>query len=508
MEIEYFLCGLMKVMFIKPPSILPENWKGIYSITLPLGICYLGSMIKSDHEVVALDALIEGWKKVNEFTTPKGRKAKILGLSFDEIEYRIEKESPDIVGITSLSVDAQSAYRVAEIAKIVNPNTNVVMGGSHATCAPNLVLGNPSIDYVVMGEGEYTIVEFLKALEDKKDMSKVKGIAWKKGNSIVINERRPLIAELDKLPFPDRSIFPVEEYFKVSKYMQGTWQTPKRALSIITSRGCPHNCQFCSVYNVTGKIWRPRSPENVVDEIEMLCDKYNVKRIVFEDDNLTLNRERFFKICSLIKERKLDFDWNTPNGIRADSLDEELIKKMIDAGCYELTLSVESGSQRVLDDVIQKRLNLEKAIEGVKLCKKLGVKKVSCYFVYGNMEETKEEIQKTVNLVRKFRDMEVFCYCFIALPYYNSRLYNMSKEKGYLLAEDGEDLEIGVLNGKALIKTPEFTPEDIYSFQKQLGREEIKASVQIATHNLPNFLRLLALHPKEVIKYGLSLVVK
>jgi len=498
----------MKVMFIKPPSILPDNWKGIYSITLPLGICYLSSMIKNDYEVVALDALIEGWKSVNEFTTPKGKKVKILGLNFDEIEKRIEKESPNVVGITALSVDAQSAYKVAEIAKSVNPNISVVMGGSHATCAPNLVLGNPNIDYVVMGEGEYTIVEFLKTLEDKDNMSKVKGVAWKKNNSIVINERRPLITELDKLPFPDRSIFPIEEYFKASKYMQGSWQTPKRALSIITSRGCPHNCQFCSVYNVTGRIWRPRSPENVVDEIERLYNKYKIKRIVFEDDNLTLDRERFFKICSLIKERKLDFDWITPNGIRADSLDEELIKKMIDAGCFELTLSVESGSQRVLDKVIQKKLNLEKAKEGVKLCKKLGVKKVSCYFVYGSVGETKEEIQKTVNLVREFRDMGIFCYCFIALPYYNSRLYNMAKEKGYLLSKDGEDLELDVLNGKALIKTPEFNPEDIYKFQKQLGREEIRSSIQIATHNLPNFLRLLSLHPKEVIKYGLSLVMK
>jgi len=259
---------------------------------------------------------------------------------------------------------------------------------------------------------------------------------------------------------------------------------------------------------VTGRIWRPRSPENVVDEIERLYNKYKIKRIVFEDDNLTLDRERFFKICSLIKERKLDFDWITPNGIRADSLDEELIKKMIDAGCFELTLSVESGSQRVLDKVIQKKLNLEKAKEGVKLCKKLGVKKVSCYFVYGSVGETKEEIQKTVNLVREFRDMGIFCYCFIALPYYNSRLYNMAKEKGYLLSKDGEDLELDVLNGKALIKTPEFNPEDIYKFQKQLGREEIRSSIQIATHNLPNFLRLLSLHTKEVIKYGLSLVMK
>jgi len=498
----------MKVMFIKPPSILPDNWKGVYSITLPLGICYIISMIKNNHEVIALDALIEDWKSVNEFITPKGKKVKTLGLSFDEIKKRIEKESPDLVGLTTLSVDAQSAYKVAEIAKNVNPKTIVIMGGSHATCAPNLVLANPNIDYVVMGEGEYTIVEFLKTLENKGDMSKVKGIAWKKDNSIFINERRPLITELDKLPFPDRDIFPIEKYFQVSKYMHGSWQNTRRTLSVITSRGCPYKCQFCSVYNVMGRIWRVRSPENVVNEIEELKKKYRIEHITFEDDNMTLDRNRMLKICSMIRERNLNIKWNTPNGIRADSLDIGLLRTMKKSGCVELTLSIESGSQRVLDEIIQKRLNLKKAIEGVNLCKKVGLEKVSCYFVYGSVGETKEDIQQTIKLVKKFREMGVSCYCFIALPYYNSRLYNICRENGYLLAEDGEDLELGVLNNKALIKVPEFSPSDIYNFQKQLGREEVKSSINIITHNIPNFLRLLTVHPKEVIKYGLSLVVK
>jgi len=498
----------MKVMLIKPPSILPDDWKGIYSITLPLGLCYIGAMLENEYNVKVIDTVIEDWKKVNEFYTSKGRRVRTLGMGFDSIKRTIRKESPDIVGITSLSVDAQSAYKVAEISKEINSKTLVVMGGSHATCAINQVLSNPNIDFVVMGEGEYTIVELLKAIKKRGNISKVKGIAWKNKTGIKINERRPLINKLDEIPIPNRDLVPVEEYFKATKYLQGTWQTPKKALSIITSRGCPFNCQFCSVYNVTGRIWRPRSPENVVDEIEHLYEKYKVSRIVFEDDNLTLNRERMIKICSMIKERNLDIDWNTPNGIRADSLDKELLQKMIDSGCFELTLSVESGSQRVLNDVIQKRLNLEKAKKGVELCKKMGLKKVSCYFVYGSAGETKEDIRKTVNLVKKFRKMGVYCYCFIALPYYGSRLYNTAKEKGYLLAEDGEDLELGVLNGKALIKTPEFSPEDIYNFQRQLGREELKTSVNVITHNIPNFLRLLALHPKEVIKYGARLMIK
>lgn len=255
----------------------------------------------------------------------------------------------------------------------------------------------------------------------------------------------------------------MDKYYEAAKAGRSARITAtfgKRWATMITSRGCPYQCVFCSIHIHMGRKWRPRSPENVVDEIEELVNKYDIELISFEDDNMTLNRDRMVRICELIKERGLDFEWDTPNGVRADTLDEDLLKRMKETGCKQIYVSPESGNQHVVNDIIKKRLDLKKVEETVKLCKKIGIR-VDCFFVIGLIGETKENIRETINFARKLKKLGAASVIFsIATPYYGTELYEKAKELGYLKVEGDEYMH----TFEPKIETPEFTLDEIKRF--------------------------------------------
>jgi len=227
-----------------------------------------------------------------------------------------------------------------------------------------------------------------------------------------------------------------------------------------------------------GRKWRPRSPENVVEEIEELVKKYGIEELDFEDDNLTLDRKRAERIFDLIVEKELKIEWVASNGVRADTLDESLLRKMKASGCVWIYVAPESGSQEVVDKIVGKKLNLNKVEEAVKLCKKVGIG-VGCYFVIGLPGETKEDIEKTIEFGRKLRSLGAeACSFFIANPFYGTQLYKISRENKYITRSDGKEIEEGFLNLEAMIKTPEFTPEEIYKFrEKAMGEQDMSLVV-------------------------------
>jgi magnesium-protoporphyrin IX monomethyl ester (oxidative) cyclase len=250
-----------------------------------------------------------------------------------------------------------------------------------------------------------------------------------------------------------------------------------------------------------GSAFRARSPENVVDELEILVKKYGAERISFEDDNMTFDRKRMDRILDLIKERGLKFEWNTPNGVRADRLDEDLIKKMKETGCFELCISPESGSQKVVDEIIGKHLDLKKVEEVVKICRKYDIE-IGCYHVIGMVGETKEDLEKTYEFAKKLRSMGAKIFCSIALPYYGTRLYKLAREKGYLLKSDMEELEYGFLSGNAMIQTPEFSPEYIYELRdKIIGYGELKGIAKIVLKSPKVAFKTFTIHPYFISKY-------
>lgn len=491
----------MKILLIKPQRTIPTNFRGVGRIYPSVGLGYIAACLeKAGHEVKILDAVMENWMKINR----REDGLKYIGMSYEELKERIKSESPDIVGITGLSVDAINSRNIANVVKSANKDIKVVVGGCHFSVTYNDEINNENIDFICIGEGEITIVELVKALEGKMKLKDVKGLVWKKDGKTIVNESRPFIQNLDELPFPAFHLMNMEKYFKLCGYMQGSHLIPDRHFSIITSRSCPYACIFCSVRTIMGRGFRPRSPENVIKEMELMADKYKVKLLSIEDDNLTFDKKRAEKIFDLMIERGLNkkMKWDTPNGVRADTLDENLLRKMKESGAIRIWISPESGSQKVVDNIIGKKLDLNVVENVVKICQKIGLK-ISCFFMVGLPGETKEDIEKTITFAERLRSYGATPLCAIVRPTFGTDLYKICKEKGFLI-KDKEDLERTLVSfeHEGLIKTDEFTPEELDVYAKRVRGKNEESELRELIRNYPLYIiKLLLIHPIFILKY-------
>ncbi len=445
----------MRVCLINPPRIQPKSW-GKPNVFQPLWIAYVAAVLEKQHEVRIIDAPTEGWRNLEQVDGTKYR----VGLKNEEIAKRIRQWSPDIVGINiPFSGWSRTAFEAASLVKSIDKNITTVLDGQHPSSRPEECLKNTNIDFVVIGEPENTMLELVDELEKGiQDLEKIRGIAYTKGRKTVVTPARPLIQDLDSLPFPARHLLPMEEYFAFVKENPLRGEICKPWVMMITSRGCPHHCVFCSVHNVMGWQWRGRSPENVVEEIEQLVDTYRIRQIDFYDENMTLDKQRMGAICDLIVARGLDVEWFTPSGVRADTLDLNLLRKMKQAGCKKIRVAPESGVQRVVDEIIKKNLNLKDVEKAVVLSKKVGIK-VGVFFVIGLIGETKDEIIATIDFAYKLRRLGAESFVFsIATPIYGTELYEQAERGGFLKEGFGDD---ALAATEPLIETPEFTADEL-----------------------------------------------
>ena len=446
----------MRVCLINPPRIHPKAW-GKPVVYPPIGIAYVAAMLERQHKVSIIDSPTEGWKNLEQINETNYR----IGLANKEIADRIKQWSPDIVEINiPFSGWSKPAFEVASVVKSVNRDIITVLDGLHPSARPVDCLSNPNIDFVVRGEAEYTMFELVGVLEQgiTEDLKKIEGIGFIKNRKNIITPPRQVILDLDALPFPARHLLPMNTYFDAIKENPIRGEINKRYTIIMTSRGCPHKCIFCSNHVVMGKIWRGRSPKNVVDEIEQLVRTYSIKQIDFFDENMTLIKKRVENICDLIVERGLDIDWYVPNGVRADTLDEELLRKMKVSGCKEIRIAPESGVQRVVSQIIKKNLNLEDIEKAVVLAKKVGIK-VGVFFILGLIGETKEEMKETIKYAYKLKKLGANTFQFsIATPLYGTELYEQAKRGGYL-RECFSNEALAAL--EPLIETEDFTADDL-----------------------------------------------
>ena len=446
----------MRVCLINPPCLRRKSW-GKPTVFQPLGIAYVAALLESQHKVRIIDAPTEGRRNIEQI----GETIYRVGLKNNEIADRIRRWSPDVVGITiPFSGWSKTAFEVASTVKSIDKDIITVLDGQHPSARPENCLTDPNIDFVVIGEPEYTVFELVSVLEQGvQDLKKIRGIAFMKNGEPIITPPRPPIQDLDSLPFPARHLLPMEEYFAAARenpLIAG--EVHKQWTTMITSRGCPYNCVFCSIHTVMGKKWRGRSPENVVDEVEQVVYTYHIEQIDFFDDNMTLNKRRMENICDLIVKRGLDIEWYTPNGVRADTLDENLLTKMRESGCKKIKIAPESGVQRVVDQIIKKNLNLKEVEKAVVLCKKVGIK-VGCFFIIGFIGETKEDIEETINFAYKLKRLGADSYIFsIATPLYGTEFYEQA-ERGGFLRDCFSDEALSA--AEPLIETPEFTGDDL-----------------------------------------------
>jgi anaerobic magnesium-protoporphyrin IX monomethyl ester cyclase len=369
----------MKVSFISAsPNEGIDEREGRKSITAfpPLSILYLAAVLKEMAvEVSVLDQ-------------------PALGLTVEETVRWVEKEKPDILGFSTLTSSGQTAAVISNKVKEKNPNVTTVFGNHHATFNAERILKKyASVDIVARGEGEKTIAELANCLENGEDLKEVQGITYRNEGKIVATPDQQLIKDLDALPFPDRKLIDAEYHCVIA----GANIAPKKFTSIVTSRGCVHNCRFCSCTEIAKNRWRPRSAANTVEEMQFLASE-GYKQLIFVDDAFTMNPKRVIEICRGIRKENLDIEWICEG--RVDTCSYTMLREMVKAGCRVLYLGIENANQRILN-YYNKRITPEQSETAVRIAKKAGVDVVAGSFIIGAPDETREEIWNTLNFAQR-----------------------------------------------------------------------------------------------------------
>lgn len=431
-------------------------------IAPPLGLACLAAVLEREFEVEILDTVIEGFD--NE--TAVNEEQMDVGLSWEEIAKRIAEFKPDLVGISCAGTDqAPNAHRVCSLIKEINPNIYTVMGGIYPTTQPMKAMEDKNLDSVILGEGEESFSQLIQVIMEggNDPFKEIDGLTYRANGRVALNPKTHFISDIDSLPMPARHKLRMDLYLNAKlSYRFGPLRHPHT--SIFTSRGCPGRCIFCDAHLVMGRKYRPRSAEKTLDEIESLIEDYGIKELAFLDDNLTWDKKRAIKIFDGMIERKFDLIWMTPNGVAIYALDEELLEKMRKSGCYQIYLAIESGVQRVLRDIIHKPLKLDGTNLIAKKCKELGMETIGM-FVIGFPGETIEEIERTAEYAQEL-DLDYVSFS-IATPYPGTEMFNICKKKRYFISDFSEEDSFIYGFGKGLIKTPEFTPEEVLRVRKK-----------------------------------------
>jgi anaerobic magnesium-protoporphyrin IX monomethyl ester cyclase len=389
-----------KISLVNPPPL-----KGVYrhQLYLPIGLAYLAAVLEENgYDVTVIDC-------------------PALEVDLKQLKTKLAAINPDVVGITSMTPTIQSALLSAGAAKEGCPDARVVLGGPHATFMDEQVLNEEAaVDVVVRGEGEETLLELAKSVSNPKSLSKIQGITFRNNGQTVRTPTRPFIRNLDELPRPAYKYFPLEKYRLFGR----------RMLPIMTSRGCPSQCSFCTTARMFGKAFRARSPKNIVDELEWLRDVHTADAFSFYDDTFTLDKKRALKICEEIRNREIGLPWDCQT--RVSVVSEKILLKMREANCQQVFFGVESGCQKILD-AVHKGTTVEQNERAIRLAKDAGLF-VSVSVMVGYPGETKEMLQETIDLIRRAEPDDV--YICVATPYPGTELRRVVEEMGWEMSND------------------------------------------------------------------------
>ena len=401
----------MRIVFVNPPITKEERYGSLAaagSYSPPLALCALAAVTRQHgRETSIIDAPVEG-------------------LNHADTVRRIESLKADVVGITSVTSTFRSAARLAGLIKEASPGTTVIAGGVHVSALPEeSLLQNPGIDVAVIGEGEETIVELLAALERREPLDGVRGLAIRGGGGVVITEARPLIHDLDVLPFPAWDLLP---RFPAAYNVQAQSVAHSPSTSICSSRGCTGRCTFCD-RRIFGRHLRAHSAEYVIRMIIELRDRFGIRDIQFEDDNLMVFRKRLFELCDAFEQRKLGVSWSCQ--ARVDMVMPETLQRMKQAGCWMILYGVESGSQKILD-IMAKGITIEKIERAIALTHKAGIQ-CKGFFITGFLGETKETLRESYEFIRrcKLDDISNHYYC----PFPGSEAFDQAPQYGSVVGD-------------------------------------------------------------------------
>lgn len=440
----------MKVHLIVPPHSYVDRYdKKVAKAagTLPpLGILYIAAVLeKNGYKVSVTDGSKE---------------------DYYHMQKKIRKEKPDIVGVSSMTFLWNKAKKLISELKEEVPETFIVAGGPHPTIYKKRCLEeSPLLDGVIVGEGEFAMLELVEKLEKGNPLKNVNGLIYRDGGKIVENPPRPLIPDLDALPLPARGLIDILDYVPAPEQYK-----VRPVTNMMGSRGCPFRCIYCS--KITGNTVRFRSPQNMVDEIEELVNRYGIKEIAFFDDTFTVNKKRVIEFTKLLKQSGLDIVWCAH--ARVNTVDKELLKSMADTGCWRLFYGIESMLQKNMD-TLKKGITVDQAYNAIKWTRDIGIESEAS-FMFGIPGETHEDALKTIELIKKLNpDYAKF---FPITPIPGTELYDNIDKYGKFVSENLDD----------------FTEYRVVFTPHSMTKEELEKIVPLA-------YKEFYLRPSYILKY-------
>lgn len=377
------------------------------------------------------------------------------GLSEQVVREELARTQPDAVGITSFSTEyIQETRRMSQLVKKELPQAIVILGGIFPTVLPEMAIEDSNVDYLIIGEGEYRLPQLLNELNSEEcNLLSIDGLAW--GCPPVIQPMRSFIPNLDAVGFPDYGGLNLPSYRNcVHKYAHGLLPRQFPFAITITSRGCPYRCIFCAAAMISGRKVRLRSAANVLEEIDKLHREDGIREIIFLDDHFLANRDRAIEIMKGLIDRDYGMTWKCVN-MTIWRLDEELLELMRKSGCYQITVSPESGNQYVLRKIIKKPVMLDKVPHILDIAKNLGFE-IVVNFVFGFPGETWDQIRDTCRYAEKL-DVDIVNF-HLATPLPKTELMEICLRAGYLKSGNGGGL-FGYTKG--VIQTPDFNPVEL-----------------------------------------------
>jgi len=408
----------VNILLIRPRSTYADVVAGI-----PIGITLLGAVAElRGHRVRILD----------------------IGLEKDgdaSLAHHLQAERYDIAGISCMSVEFLGGVETAKTIKRLSPDTHVIFGGQHPTIMPEQVMKVDCIDSICIGEGEDIWTEFLGRMSASDDLDGVAGLWFRRGDEIVRNLPRNDYVDVDSVPMPAYHLLEIEKYFDIDFVRFPT--VDRRAIQIFTSRGCPYRCIYC--HDLFGKRFRGRKPELVWQEIKFLYDTYGIREFMIEDDIFNMDLGRAKEICDLVIASGVKIGFQFGNGVRLERFDEELMRKLAEAGTHHMAIAVESANDRI-QKLIKKHLKLDRFNEVLLWAKKYRIETLG-FFMLGFPGETVSEIEQTIRFAcNSHFDEALFS---IATPYAGTELNDLVRATGSYEGNDVHDEWEGVVKVKS-----------------------------------------------------------
>jgi len=402
----------MKVLLLQPLTSQKKLW-GKYSVEggliPPIGLLTIASFLESKgHRIRIIDPIVNNYdeKKLENF---------------------LKKNHFDLIGVSAFTNTVTDTYHTVNFCKKVSPHTQIIVGGVHATILPiQTMKENANIDFLAIGEGELVMEKLLKHLESGTPALKnIKGLAFRtRGKKIIVTPKKECIKNINSLPLPAYHLLDMSKYIP-----HPTQYKVLPSFPLVTQRGCPFNCAFCSAHVVHGRTVRYKSVNNLIKEIKLLIDKYGAKGIHFQDSTFTINKKYITDFCKEIIKRNLKFKWDI--NTRVDCLDEKLLSLMKKAGLWMINFGLESGNQSSLD-LLNKGITLSQIKKTIKMVRRHGIVTFSTW-ILGIPGEDEAMVKKTIKFAKEIgTELALF---FLPVPYPGTDLIDICRKDGGLVED-------------------------------------------------------------------------